>query len=117
MALREGRFSGPSYDSLVEGTIRSAISYVCSEFRENGRPNPTRDEDGDLGRLLSRIFRAFRNQDPNPVQQKALPIGVLREVAKLQVTESQRAISQLLIGAFYFAMRSCEYLKVCQAEK
>jgi hypothetical protein len=42
---------------------------------------------------------------------------VLREVAKLQVTETQRAISQLVIGAFYFAMRSCEYLKVSQAEK
>ena len=29
----------------------------------------------------------------------------------------QRAISQLVIGAFFFAMRSCEYLLVPQSEK
>ena len=39
------------------------------------------------------------------------------EIAKLQLTETQRAISQLTIGAFYFAMRSCEYVKVPQALK
>ena len=117
MALRGGRFSGPAYDTLAEGTIRSAISYVASTFRENDRPNPTKDDDGELGRLLSRLFRAFRNEDPNPVQQKALPICVVKEVAKLVSTESQRAIGQLAIGAFFFACRSCEYLKVPQAEK
>ena len=77
MALREGRYSRPSDGTLAEGTIRSAISYVSSSFRENDRPNPTKDEDGDLGRVLSRLFRAFRNRDPNPVQQKALPAQVL----------------------------------------
>lgn len=117
MALREGRFSGHAYDTLAEGTIRNTISFVASSFRDNDRPNPTRDEDGELGRLLSRLFRAFRNGDPNPKQQKALPLGVLREMAKLQVTETQRALVQLAIGAYMFAMRSCEYLKVPQAEK
>lgn len=38
-------------------------------------------------------------------------------MAKLQVTETQRALSQLSITAYMFAMRSCEYLKVPQAEK
>ena len=42
---------------------------------------------------------------------------MLREVAKIQVTEIQRAISQPVIGAFFFAMRSCEYLLVPQSEK
>ena len=105
MALREGRFSRQNVDSLAEGTIRNSISFLAQTFRENDRPNPTKDEDGELGRFLSRLFRAFRNNDPNPVQQKALPAVVLREVAKLQVTESQRAIAQLVIGAYFFAMR------------
>ena len=35
----------------------------------------------------------------------------------MKVTESQRAISQLSIGAWFFACRSCEYLKVPQSEK
>eukprot|EP00956_Cyclotella_meneghiniana_P009275 scaffold12750_cov51-Cyclotella_meneghiniana.AAC.2 len=37
-------------------------------------------------------------------------------MSKLQVTETQRAVSQLSISAFYFACRSCEYVKVQQAE-
>jgi hypothetical protein len=34
--------------------------------------------------------------------------SVLVQLAKLQATETRRATSQLTIGAFYFAMRSCE---------
>ena len=102
MALRQGRFSGAAHDTLAEGTVRGTISFVAQAFRDNDSPNPTKDEDGELGRLLSRIFRSFRKSYPNPKQQKALPIGVLRKVAKLQVTEIQRAIIQLVIGAFFF---------------
>ena len=83
MAMRGGRFSGPAYDTLVEGTMRGAVSYVAQTFRDNDRPNPMKDEDGELGRLLSRLYRAFKNGDPNPVQQKVLPACVLRELAKM----------------------------------
>ena len=117
MALRHGRFSRQHYDTLAESTVRGALSYVASTFRENDRPNPTRDEDGELGRLLSRLYRGFRNTDPNTVKQKALPIGLLRVLAKLVFTEVQRALSQLAIGAFFYACRSCEYLRVPQHEK
>lgn len=117
MALREGRFSAQHHEILAETTIRGTISYVASTFRDNDRPNPTRDEDGELGRLLSRLFRAFRKKDPAEKHQKALPAVVLVEINKLQISEKQRAISQLTRGAFYFACRSCEYVKVKQAEE
>lgn len=117
MAVRQARFSGPSYDTLVESTVRSTISFVAQTFRENDRSNPTKDEDGELGRLLSRQFRSFRNKDPTPRQQKALPICVLIELSNLSLTETQTCIHQLANGAFFFAMRSCEYLLVTQAEK
>ena len=91
MALREGRFSKRHDGPLAEGTIRGAISYVASTFRDSDRPNPTKDDDGELGRLLSRLYRAFRNKDPAEKQQKALPATVLIEMSKLQATESQRA--------------------------
>ena len=48
MAMRQVQFSGPSHDRLVEGTIRNTILNVCSTFRENGRPNPTKDKDMQL---------------------------------------------------------------------
>jgi hypothetical protein len=37
-------------------------------------------------------------------------------LTKLDVTESQLATSQLIVGAFFFACRSCKYLKVSQPE-
>ena len=117
MALRCRRYSGPAYDSLAEGAIRDAISYVAQTFRVNNRPNPTMDKDDKLGRLISYQYRAFKNGDPNPVQQNALTACVLRELTKKKSTETKRATNQLAIGVFVFAMRSCEYLKVPQAEK
>ena len=116
MAVRDGQFSKQDDVTLAEGTVRGTVGYVAATFKDYDRGNPTKDEDGDLGRLLQRQYRAYRNEDPNKKQQKALPIGVLRELAKLKCTESQRAILQLAIGGFFFAMRSCEYLKVSQAE-
>lgn len=117
LALREGRFSKRHDGPLAETTVRGTISYVASTFRDNDRPNPTKDDDGELGRLLSRLFRAFRNKDPAEKQQKALPAIVLVEMSKLQATESQRARFELATGALFFCMRSCEYLKVPQSEK
>ena len=92
MAMREGKFSRKSDGPLAESTIRGAISYVSSSFRDNDRPNPTKDENGDLGRVLSRLFRAFRNKDPNPKQQKTLPAQVLVMMHKRKETETERAI-------------------------
>ena len=112
MALREGRYSRRAHDTLVEATIRNTISYVAQTFREEGRPNPTRDDDGELGRLLSRLYRSFRNRDPAEKQQKAIPLCVLKELANLRSTEKQKAVYQLSLGAFFFAMRSCEYVEV-----
>jgi hypothetical protein len=99
------------------GTIRNSISDVCATFRENGRPNPTKEDDLQLSFLLHRQFRAYKNADPKEKQQKAIPACVIAEIAKLNLTELQRAISQLTILAFFFAMRSCEYVKVPQHEK
>ena len=73
MALREGRFSGPSHGTLVESTVKSAVGYVAQTFRDNDHPNPTHDEDHQLGRLLSRQYRAFRNKDPHQSNKKHYP--------------------------------------------
>jgi hypothetical protein len=67
---------------LAEGTVRGTISHVVQTFREKGRPNPIKDTDSKLSILLSLLFRAFRNNDPKQVQQKALTFVVLNELAK-----------------------------------
>jgi hypothetical protein len=117
MAVREGRFSGERYEVLVEGTVRGAVSHVVQAFRAAGRQNPTKDDDNELSILLSRQYRAYKNDDPQQKQQKALPFIVLEELAKRQVTELDIALSQLTIGAAFFACRSCEYSVVPKTEE
>mmetsp|Transcript_28039 Transcript_28039/g.58953 ORF Transcript_28039/g.58953 Transcript_28039/m.58953 type:complete len:348 (-) Transcript_28039:199-1242(-) len=112
MAVRNGRFSGDLQHPLAESTVRNSISYVAQTFRDHGERNPTKDEDGETSRLLQRLFRGLKNDDPNKRQQKALPVCVLRELAKRKFTEHETAVKQLAIGAFFFACRSCEYLLV-----
>jgi hypothetical protein len=102
---------------LAGTTIDNALSSLVQTFRNNDRPNPTLDADGKLGRLLQQQKRAYANKDPAPKQQKALPCVVLKELARMEATEVQKATAQLAIGGFFFACRSCEYLKVPQAEK
>ena len=42
---------------------------------------------------------------------------VLRNILELTVSEREKAIAWLLIGALFFAMRYCEYLTVASEEK
>ena len=51
------------------------------------------------------------------MQQKAIPVSVITQVAKKCITEKQKATGQLAVGSFFYACRSCEYLLVPQAEK
>lgn len=79
-------------------------------------PNPTHDNEGNLAWILARQYRANKNDDPKEIPEKAIPLCVISLVALKTATEKQHAITQLTIGAFYFAMRSCEYLKVPKQE-
>jgi len=116
-AVREGQFSSDAFETLAAGTVRNTISSVCSTFREQGQPNPSKDEDLQSCFLLQRQFRSYVNDDPKQKQQKAIPLCVIAEIGKRRTTELQRAIGQLTAVAIFFAMRSCKYLKVTQAEK
>ena len=119
MAIREGRFSNNRNETLVEGTVRGTISHVVQAFRSAGRQNPTKDEDHELSILLLRQFQAFKNNDPQQQQQKAIPFIViaLDKLAKRQVTALDTALAQLTIGAAFFACRSCEYSTVPKTEE
>jgi len=117
MAVRRERFSDSLFNTLAEGTVRGTISNVVQTFQSTGRQNPTKDVDNELSILLSRLFRAFRNDNPNEKQHKALPFAVLNELAKCQVTETDKSITQPTIGAAFFACRSCEYSKVPRQEQ
>jgi hypothetical protein len=66
--------------------------------------------------LIQEQLRAYRNQDGSRAKQKALPMKVLRKMYELASTPWDMAVTHLLIGAIFFAMRSCEYLKTSARE-
>jgi hypothetical protein len=84
---------------------------TSATFRENGRPNPTKDNKLQLSFILQYQFRAYKNPNPKEKQQKAIPACVIAKIAKQQLTELQCAILQLTILAFFFVMHSCKYIK------
>ena len=58
-------------------------------------------------------MRGYTNLDPAPKGQKAITPNVIREHFQGQDgSNEQAAIADLFASAFFFAMRSCEYLSV-----
>jgi hypothetical protein len=116
-AIRTSAFSSRNNRDLVEGTVQSTLSYVAQAFGANNRPDPRLDTDGKTCFMLQEQARAYRNQDASRKKQKALPMMVLRKLNELAQTPWQQATATLLIGAIFFAMRSCEYLATNTPER
>ena len=85
---------------------------MAQTFWEHHLPDPRLDPEGKPSRLLQAQYKSNKNEDPPPKQQKALPGSVLIQLHKNKTTERARAIADICTGAFFFAMRSCEYLSV-----
>ena len=70
-----------------------------------------------MSTLIARQLKGYKDADPAVKQAKALPLIVFKSVAGDSSTHKLLALSQLVIGAFFFAMRSCEYLKTGRVGK
>ena len=105
---------------LPSGTVRLTVANVSQTFVSNGLPDPRLDVNGNICLRSQQIYRGFEKVDPKKKHQKAVPLKVLREVlsmAQKSRDESNLAIAHLIIGAYGFAMRSCEYVKTCFDEE
>ncbi len=112
-AYRLGRFSPASgADPRASGTCRDAIDAVAEAYRANRRSSPCHDATGKFSKLLSDQLKGYKNSDPSARPQKALTPSILRELCRNNDGELNQATHQLTRGAFFFAMRSCEYLTV-----
>jgi len=112
--LRSKPTSTGRVPELAEGSIRNTISTVAQTFLENHAADPRIANDGNTAISIRRILAGFKALDSNDKRQKAIPISVIRQVHKLYSKSNDPqaiAVSQLIVGAFFFAMRSCEYSK------
>ena len=105
-------YSGASSASApVSDTVRATFDAVAQTFRANDRPSPIHDDVGNLAFLLQRQLRGYKNGDASPTPQKALTPRVLRELLHVRNSPLDVACGQLGGGAYFYAMRSCEYTK------
>ena len=115
-AVRSGTFSKRHNGQLVEGTVSTTIAHVAQTFRTNNKCDPRLDQDGKTCFILQEQLRGYRNLDGATIKQKALPLSAIRKFLELATTEKDSALAWLFIGATFFAMRSCEYLKTNRNE-
>lgn len=117
-AYRSGRFTpSAGTDPRKASTCRDALDSVVEAYRANGYADPSCDSTGKLNRLLSAQLKGYKNLDPGEQPQKASTPSLIREACKTESNHFDLASSQLIRGAFFFAMRSCEYLTVPGPER
>jgi hypothetical protein len=85
---------------------------VAQAYKLADRADPRLDHDGKLAFLLQRQLRGYKAVDPGEKPQVAITGSVLRKFYQLAISDFDKALCTLFIGAFFFAMRSCEYIKV-----
>jgi hypothetical protein len=112
-----GRLEGRHPQPLVAGTIKAAAGCLASSFRDNLKPSPFHLAGSqNLHPTFKALFRAFENVDPPTKRQKAMTPKLLRKPLEASshsslVDTAPAVAADLVIGAFFFAMRSCEYSK------
>ena len=72
---------------MATATIKGTLSHVVQTFWRNDRPDPTKDIDLGFAGILRRQLRSYKTDDPSPAQQTAIPVRVVKELAKLTATE------------------------------
>ena len=108
VAMRQGQFSQPRDAPLSESTVSDTIDHVAVVFRENGYDNPKRDAERNIARLLRLQLRSYKKDAPKEVQQKALPVCVLRLILSSKSTELCQAMGELAGGAHFWVMCLCK---------
>ena len=116
-SCRRNNFGTTSKTVLRGNTVNSTVTHVCQTFRTHLRPDPALDANNKPSLFLTRQIAGFIDADLSKRQQKALPLCVFSTMYRNVFTPMDEAMGQLVCGAFFFGMRSCEYLTVSGTRK
>jgi hypothetical protein len=123
-AFRQGTFRNTSNiirsqppKTILGRTIRDSAGYLAEKFRDNQRKSPFHQPDRQhlLSDITSQLFRAWGHADPPVRRNCAITPRHLRFLHLFSLQRNShmyKALSELITGAFFFACRSCEYLRV-----
>jgi hypothetical protein len=116
-AVREGRFSPRHFKNIKSESVHATLDCVAQTYKLADRADPRLDKDGKLAFILQRQLRGYSSVDSPETLQVAITTSILRKFYCLSISAADKALCELFIGAFFFAMRSCEYVKVSGTRK
>ena len=93
-------------------SVADALSAITKTHELAGEPSPVLQAPGTYTVPVARLVEGFRREDPPPVAQIAVPVGVpceCRRRAYLGTCPKDRAIGDLAVIAFFYLLRVGEY--------
>ena len=110
--------NGRSTKTRLKGnTVSAALNHVCATFRSNFRRDPTLDLSGNRALQIQRQIRGYKKVDGSINHQKCLPLQVFNTIYQNKSSQRDSTLGELITGALFFGMRSCEYSVVKQERK
>jgi hypothetical protein len=116
-AFRTGQLQLRGRQSVVASTVQSDVGSLVQAFRTAKQSNPSLDSDGKLSALLSWQYAGYASFDPPPKHEKAIGLDILMYMKANTNSDLEHHTANLALAAFFFACRSCEYLKVKGARR
>ena len=108
-SIRRNENGSTGKDKLTGGTISSILNNVCATFRSNLWRDPSLDQSGNRALTIQRQTKGYKKEDGAVNHQKCLPLQVFKSIYNNRFSPEDEAMGQLITGALFFGMRSCEY--------
>lgn len=94
-------------------SVATALRHISQAFVLASYGDPRREIYGpELGLAFTRLYHSYRQEDPAPKPQLALPISVLEDVMTNEGASpslKNQALADLVVLAFFFLLRVGEY--------
>lgn len=94
-------------------SVATTLRHVAQTFVLAGYGDPRRSiHSPELGLAFTRLYHSYKNEDPAPKPQLALPISVIEDILKNEgasPSPTDQALADLVILAFFFLLRVGEY--------
>jgi hypothetical protein len=116
-----GDISGGRKVPMAGKSVRSAGGALAASFRSSIGRSPLHCHHGNQEEResftpdLNKLFLGMEARSPNTLRQKAITPKLLRYLIystnSAVINDPTDNAADLIVGAFFFAMRSCEYVK------
>jgi hypothetical protein len=106
-------FYGEGHTVKVQ-TVSKALAAISKTLELAGQPSPVYREDQKYQVSIEKMIEGMRRADPLPRPQLAVPVKLVREASLLALKSGDpkhQAITDLMVIAFYYLLRSGEYTK------